>query len=196
MALPFWLLIGLLAGSIPFGVVIARSRGVDIQQVGSGNIGATNVARSVGKGWGGLVLLLDAAKGAGPVALSSRQLLGWGVGPSWLPMAVGLAAVVGHCFCPWLRFRGGKGVATALGVFLVIDPVATLFAILIFAVVFFLTRAVSAGSLLAALALPAMLALRHHTWIAVALAVALALVIWWRHRDNLRRLRSGTERGV
>ena len=190
MLVATWIVVGFLAGSIPFGMLIARARGIDIQTVGSGNIGATNVARTLGKSWGVVVLLLDASKGAIPVLLSSDR------GPGYLPMAVGLAAVLGHCFCPWLRFRGGKGVATALGVFLVIDPVASAIAIAVFVAVYLAFRAASLGSMVAALAFPGLLWWRGHGGLAVALAATLAVVIIFRHRENIDRLRKGTEHGV
>jgi glycerol-3-phosphate acyltransferase PlsY len=182
-----------LSGSIPFGVIVARARGVDVRKVGSGNIGATNVSRAVGKKLGALVLVLDAAKGAMPV-LATLFLCRAGL---VLPLAVaatGVAAVAGHCFPLWLGFHGGKGVATALGVFLVVDPVATLVAAAVFVAVFARWRTASAGSLAAALAVVVAVAVRGRSVGEVLLVAEIAAIIFWRHRDNLRRLRQGTER--
>lgn len=181
-------------GSVPFGAIFARRRGVDIQQEGSGNIGATNVARTLGKKLGALVLLLDALKGAVPTAaalwLAERGFVhGWAA-------AAGLLAVLGHCYTPWLRFRGGKGVATALGVFVVTDPTATAISVAIFVLAYAAFRKASLGSLLGALAMPVSLWGLARPWSSVVLAIATVVVILWRHRDNITRLRQGRERGV
>ena len=111
-----------LLGSIPFGVLLARRRGVDLKKVGSGNIGATNAARALGKKAGGVVLLLDTLKAFVPTLLAARWLA---PGRPELAAATGFAAFVGHIYSPWLRFRGGKGVACALGAFLALAPLAT-----------------------------------------------------------------------
>src|SRR5687768_14431040 len=121
------LLFGYWAGAVPFGVLIARWLGVDIREHGSGNIGATNVTRVLGKVPGAIVLVLDAMKGAVPVWLAIRYS-----GEPWLVMATGFAAILGHCFSPFLEFRGGKGVATAMGVFLVLAPEFVVFGALVF----------------------------------------------------------------
>jgi glycerol-3-phosphate acyltransferase PlsY len=184
-----------LAGSIPFGLVLARARGVDIQSVGSGNIGATNVARNLGKKLGALVLLADALKGALPMLAARWLAVDGKVGP-YLYAAVGLAAVLGHCFPIWLRFRGGKGVATALGVFLVVDPVAAALAIVLFAASYAAFRISSIGSLVATIAFPGLLWWRGHPLSDVALALAIGVVVVVKHRDNLRRLRRGEEHKV
>jgi glycerol-3-phosphate acyltransferase PlsY len=181
-----------LAGSLPFGLWIGRARGVDIRSVGSGNIGATNVARSLGKKWGALVLLLDAGKGALPVA-GAWWLVAEGRVVDHAVAATGLAAVVGHCFPVWLRFRGGKGVATALGVFLVIDPLAALACVVVFAASYAIWRIASVGSLLGAAAMPLALWWRGAPGPVLALAAAIVAVIFLRHRDNLTRLRKGDE---
>jgi glycerol-3-phosphate acyltransferase PlsY len=181
-----------LAGSLPFGLWIARARGIDIRTVGSGNIGATNVARSLGKKLGALVLLLDAGKGALPVA-GALWLVAEGRLVDWAAAATGLAAVVGHCFPVWLRFRGGKGVATALGVFLVIDPLATLACVGVFAASYTLWRIASVGSLLGAAAMPLALWWRGAPGPVLGLTAAIVAVIFLRHRDNLTRLREGDE---
>jgi acyl phosphate:glycerol-3-phosphate acyltransferase len=182
-----------LCGSIPFGVIVARTRNVDVRKVGSGNIGATNVTRAVGKKLGALVLFLDAAKGALPMVATSFLCRAGVLDPLAVP-AVGLAAVAGHCFPVWLRFHGGKGVATALGVFLVLDPLSAGVAVAVFAAAFALTRAASVGSLAAALGFVAALAARGYEPGVLLLAGEIAAIIFWRHRDNIQRLRQGNER--
>jgi len=184
-----------LLGSVPFGAIFARRRGVDIQAEGSGNIGATNVARTLGKRLGALVLLLDAAKGAAPMGLGV-WLVGAGAVDPWAAAGAGLAAVMGHCYTPWLRFRGGKGVATALGVFVVLDPVATAISVGVFALAYAVFRKASVGSLLGALLMPVSLWWRGRPAWALGLAVATVVLILWRHRDNIARLRQGREQGV
>jgi glycerol-3-phosphate acyltransferase PlsY len=175
-----------LAGSIPFGVVFAKARGIDLRQVGSGNIGATNAARALGKGLGILVFLCDAAKGWLPTLLA-RQLLAPVAGP-WAVAAVGAAAFIGHLAPPWLGFRGGKGVATAFGVFLAISPPAALAAGAVFAVLYATTRIASIGSLAAAtLVLPALYLLGAPP-ASLALAGFMWLLIVWKHRGNIGRL--------
>lgn len=177
-----------LVGSIPFGVVVGRARGIDVRRRGSGNIGATNVARNLGKKLGALVLLLDALKGALPVAGAAA----WGLEPTAVA-AVGVAAVVGHCAPIWLGFRGGKGVATSLGVLLVIDPPVTALAAFGFALVVAGTRMVSLGSLVAVAVVPlASLGLgRPASTVGVGLVVAVIVTV--RHWDNIRRILRGTE---
>ncbi len=181
-----------LSGTIPFGLLLARMRGVDIRQVGSGNIGATNVNRALGKKLGACVLLLDAAKGALPV-----------VGALWLaragfvyPIAVAacaLTAVAGHCFPIWLKFRGGKGVATSLGVFVVLDPMAAALGLLIFIGVIALTRLASLGSLAASGGFVVALQLGGGSIEDVALASVIVAIIVVRHVDNIKRLFRGRE---
>ncbi len=180
--------VAFLCGSVPFGFLVARARGVNIREVGSGNIGAANVARTIGRRLGALVLLLDAAKGALPVIAAGRV-----PGPAWLPCAAGFAAIVGHCFTPWLRFRGGKGVATTLGVFLAIDPPAVGAAALVFALGYAATRIVAIGSLAAALALPLAVYLLGRPAAELVLAAAALALVLALHRDNLARLRAGRE---
>ena len=180
-----------LLGGIPFSLLIARGRGVDLRRVGSGNVGATNLARALGYGLGAVGLLLDAAKGAVAVLVPSVVL-----GPQATPLVQALAAalaVLGHSFSPFLRFRGGKGVATGAGAFAVLAPQATLAALGVFAVVLVLGRVVGLASVLAALTLPvAAHVLGAQREVTAAAAVVAALVIV-RHRDNLLRLVRGTE---
>jgi glycerol-3-phosphate acyltransferase PlsY len=173
-----------LAGSIPFGLLVARARGVDIRQAGSGNIGATNVTRSLGLRAGALVLLLDAGKGALPVALGMRA----GASPHELAL-VGGVAILGHCFSPWLRFRGGKGVATALGVFGVLAPLPTALGALVFVAVLALTRVPALGSLAGMVAVACALVATQQLPYAAFAGLVLALLIF-THRRNLAGLRT------
>jgi glycerol-3-phosphate acyltransferase PlsY len=184
-----------LSGTIPFGLIVARMRGVDVRQVGSGNIGATNVSRAVGKKLGALVLMLDAAKGALPV-VGALLLARAGIAHPLGVAACALAAVAGHCFPVWLKFRGGKGVATSLGVFVVLDPMATGICVLVFAVVVGITRVASVGSLVAASAFVVSLQLRGRSVEEVALASVIVAIIVVRHVDNIRRLFRGKEHKV
>ena len=180
-------LIAYLLGSIPFGYLLTRFSGAgDIRHVGSGNIGATNVLRTGRKGLAIAALLADIAKGGLPVYLAWLWF-----GPDMAVMA-GAGAVLGHCFPVWLRFRGGKGVATAAGVMLGFTPLVVLPALAVFALVVWLSRYVSLGSLLAAATAPvAAWLLGHHQ--AAELYLGIALLIALKHADNIRRLVSGTE---
>lgn len=178
--------VAFLIGSIPFGVLVARRRGVNVRSAGSGNIGATNVARTVGRRAGALVLLTDVAKGAAPVA-AFVYLLDPRPGGMWL-VAVGMAPIVGHCFSPWLGFRGGKGVATSLGVFIAVDPLAATIAVATFVVLYAAFRVASVGSMAGALSLPLFAAASGRPAEVIALAIAAAGLIIARHHQNLRRL--------
>ena len=185
-------LLAYLMGAIPTGLIVARVRGVDIRRAGSGNIGATNVARSVGPWAGVIVMLVDPLKGV--LAVTVPTLLG--LGPWWVSTAA-LAAVVGNGFNVFLRFRGGKGVATSLGVFAVIDPWVTLTAVIIFALTVLFGRMVSLASVIAVCSAPIMLVtLGDVNLPKIVLAFALAILSAWRHRDNLARLAAGTERRI
>lgn len=186
---------GYLCGSIPFGVVLGRLvLGVDVREVGSGNIGATNVARAGGKKMGVLVLLLDAAKAVVPI-LVARRLLDGGPGAEAWTMAVAVAAFLGHLFPVWLGFHGGKGVATGLGIFAVLAPWAAVAAVVGYAVVYGLTRISSLGSLTGT-ALCVIGAFVVHgpgspvSW--AGLVIGALIVI--RHRENIQRLLRGEER--
>lgn len=178
-------------GSIPFSHLVARLRGVDLRSVGSGNIGATNLARALGYGAGALGLLLDALKGAAAVLLA-RALPGDASTPAIQALAAVLS-VAGHIFTPWLGFRGGKGVATGAGAFAVLAPSATLCALLVFAVVVSIGRMVSLASVLAAAALPVSAHFLGAPGATTAGAAAVAALVVTRHRDNLVRLVRGTE---
>ena len=178
-------LLGYLCGSIPFGVLLVRAtRGVDVRAQGSGNIGATNVARVAGKPLGVLVLALDALKGALPVLLARAVE----PGPA-LPAAVGLAAFAGHVAPPWLGFRGGKGVATALGVLAVLAPRAALAGALTYGLALALWRISSIGSLLAGVVAVVVAWLVPGTPLASAgLVSVLFVAMLWTHRGNIGRL--------
>jgi glycerol-3-phosphate acyltransferase PlsY len=180
-----------LIGSIPFSFLVARAFGVeDVRQVGSGNVGATNVLRSAGVLAGVLALLLDVAKGAAATLLARR------LAPDepWVVAVAALVAMLGHTFPVWLRFRGGKGVATGLGVFLPLAPAAALGALFLFLLIAAASRFASLGSVLAAIALPLLAwALGSAAPVVAAASAACALVVF-AHRENLRRLREGTER--
>jgi glycerol-3-phosphate acyltransferase PlsY len=183
--------VGYLLGSVPWGVLVTRAlRGVDVRAAGSGNIGATNVTRVAGVLPGLLVLALDAGKGALAVSLA-----GWVLpGVPGVQAMTGLAAFAGHVAPVWLGFRGGKGVATALGVLAVLVPAAALVALIVFALVFAVTRISSLGSLLAAPVAVAVAAVRPGTRLAVALTATLFLAMLWTHRGNIRRLIGREER--
>ncbi len=208
-----------LLGSIPFGYLLVRIfHGEDVRQSGSGNIGATNVSRK-SPALGGLTLLLDALKGSAAVVvaimLSRLEIMGWAesnlpwyTDHSWTPMpslviiraaAAALFAVLGHIFPVWLKFRGGKGVATGLGAFIVIAPKAVLVAAGIFIAVVVIFRYVSLGSIVAAAAFP-LLAYEIRAYgnapMALAFMAATSLLIIVRHNENIRRLLAGTESRV
>jgi len=182
------LLTAYLLGSIPTGVLLARTAGIDPRRAGSGNIGATNVARTAGGRLGLFTLVGDALKGALAVALAHLAS-----STAWLPAAAGLAAVLGHLWSVFLRFQGGKGVATTLGVFLVLSPVAILASVLAFAVTARTFRYVSLASMVAAVTLALTSLLAAATSSVRVAAVVTSILILIRHRDNIRRLRAGTE---
>lgn len=188
-------LVGYLLGSIPFGLLVAKLfGGSDVREHGSGNIGATNVSRVAGPAAGVLTLVLDAAKGAGAVWLASCLM----PHSSAVMMTGGLGAIAGHCFPAWLRFRGGKGVATALGVFAWLCPIATGVGVVLFLLVFLFWKYVSLASVSAAAAMPMLLyflwAPRHAPPLAIILgALFVAVLIIFKHRANLKRLVEGTE---
>jgi acyl phosphate:glycerol-3-phosphate acyltransferase len=183
LALAF--VVGYLVGSIPVGVLMARAFGLgDLRKIGSGNIGATNVLRTGSKRAAALTLLLDAAKGAVPVLLFSASEIA--------SQAAGVGAVLGHCLTFWLGFRGGKGVATSLGVVLALQPLAGAAVCATWLVVAFLSRISSVAALVAAASAPFWLLSVGHGE-AVAVAAGLAAWVWLRHWENLRRLANGTE---
>jgi len=183
---------GYLIGSIPFALLLARRWGTaDLRAIGSGNLGATNVMRASGVTAGVLVAVLDFAKGAASVALAAQLSRDAGA-----PAVAGFAAIVGHIYPVWLRFKGGKGVATACGVFTVLIPPAVPFVLAIFLATVSLTKYISLGSLLATIALPPIAYAVGTPAPALFAAIAAAAIIVFRHRSNVTRLRSGTERRI
>lgn len=186
MELLYALGLGYLLGSIPFGLILTKAFGAgDLRSIGSGSIGATNVLRTGRKGLAAATLLLDALKGALAVYLAAK----------WWPLAAPVAAfgaIVGHGFPVWLNFKGGKGVATALGILLALSWQLALVCIAVWLVAFLISRISSVGGISAAIAAaPAAWALGHGELILPL--VGIALVILWRHRANIARLRAGTE---
>jgi len=184
-----------LLGSIPFGVLLTRlAGGGDVRKAGSGNIGATNVARVAGPLPGILTLALDAAKGSAAVLLAER----YANSSAMLLMMAGLFVLLGHCFPVWLRFKGGKGVATALGVFLVLSFPAALAALLVFVLVVGTSKYVSLGSISAAAAMPLLI---YFLWapghapplVVTAGTLAIAALVVWKHDANIQRLVQGEE---
>ncbi len=202
-----WTVVGYLCGSVPFALLIGWARGVDIRRVGSGNVGATNTGRALGTKWGGLCLVLDVLKGITPVAFA-----GWMMGyvhgslmphQAWRWLAVAAAAMLGHVYPIWLRFRGGKGVATGLGVLLGFGPLLTVpvsFSVVIWLLVLAVSRYVSLASIVAAMAVPLLLCgqaaarqqLGQITPFLVSTMMLASLVIV-RHHTNIWRLWTGTE---
>lgn len=178
-------LFGFWAGAVPFGVLIARWLGVDIREHGSGNIGATNVTRVLGPIPGAIVLVLDAAKGALPTWLAIHYS-----GDMFTVLVTGFAAILGHCFSPFLEFRGGKGVATAMGVFLVLAPQFVVFGVLAFAAVLELTKVPALGSLAGALTIAISFLVYREREAAILAFLVLALLVY-THRTNLAKLRKG-----
>jgi len=187
------LLLSYLVGAIPFGLLFSRMVGKDVRQEGSGNIGATNVNRVLGKKLGILTLLCDLLKGFLPVFVVSFFLPPT-AGSAWVIALCGLAAVVGHMFSVYLGFSGGKGVATALGVFLFFSPQAILVALLLFIAVVYFSGFVSAGSLAAAAAIPLLLFLLGSSYEIVFVALIIAILIWIKHSANIKRLIAGEEK--
>lgn len=204
-------LAGFSAGSVPFGLLIGRLKGVDVREHGSRNIGATNVGRVLGRRFGYICFVLDALKGVLPVLLMGSLLSDHVPDTqrtSLLMPLTGIAAILGHIYSPWVAFRGGKGVATSFGALLAMWPLMTfpaLGALLVWIVVVKATRYVSAASMLAALALPLLLLVRALAWpgrepmqraeylpLLIAVTLLAGLVIW-KHRANIARLRAGTE---
>jgi glycerol-3-phosphate acyltransferase PlsY len=181
---------GYLSGSIPFAHLVSRVRGIDLRRVGSGNVGASNVLRTSGVRLGVAAMCLDALKGALAVLLAARMSSSAGV-----PVAAGVASVLGHVYPVWLRFRGGKGVATAAGVFAVLAPWPLVGACGVFLACVWITRYISLGSLAATVALAGMSTVEDNRMVPIGAAIS-ALLIVLRHRANLSRLLKGTERRI
>lgn len=183
-----WLIFAYLIAATPVGLVIGRLRGVDLREVGSGNIGATNAVRALGRRWGLLVFALDVGKAALPVGLALHRFAEHPLG-EWIVAAIALAAILGHVYPVYLNFRGGKGVACAFGVFLILAPKAALVALVVYLQTLALTRISAVGSLTAATVLLGVAWLDPsvpRVW--ALLGLGLIGLVWWRHRDNLPRV--------
>src|SRR4030095_10717496 len=190
-----------LLGSIPFGYLAGRLVGIDIRQAGSGNVGATNVVRILGKRYGYPVFVLDVLKGFGAVKIA--MLVAPGRSPAWnspeiFGILAAMSSILGHLYPPWLKFIGGKGVATSGGALLALTPVATLIGVAIWIIVFWLTRYVSLASVIAAVVLTIVILVlvwQHQNKVKplVYSSACVAAVVIWRHRSNLSRLMRGTE---
>jgi len=194
LVLPIIALGAFLLGSVPTGYLVARAKGVDIRKHGSGNIGATNVFRTLGKPLGIFVFLVDALKGFTAVWLGIR----YGGGCEWAGIVAAVAVIAGHNYTPWLGFKGGKGIATSAGVLLALMPWAVLAIAVVWVLVFKISRYVSLASICAAAALPVAVGL---LWFSgcggngplLAFSLAISALAIWRHRTNIQRLREGTE---
>ena len=185
-----------LLGSIPTGYIVALARGVDIRQHGSGNIGATNVLRTLGKPLGVFVFFTDAVKGFAAVWIA--QHLGDAGTSAWLGIAAAVAVIAGHNYTPWLGFRGGKGIATSAGVLLALTPWTVPVIVAVWFIFFKATRYVSVASIAASVAVPLSVAGLWWTGVAgnaplLGFAIVISALAIWRHRSNIRRLREGTE---
>jgi glycerol-3-phosphate acyltransferase PlsY len=191
-------LVAYLLGSIPTGFLVAKARGVDIRTVGSGNIGATNAFRVLGKGFGIFVLLMDALKGW--VAVQAAALLVSKLLPGapleYLRITAGIAAILGHNFTCWLHFKGGKGIATSAGVLIALVPLALAIILSIFIILFLTTRYVSVGSIAAAFALPFATWFTQHDIGLTAVMAAIGALAILKHRKNIQRLMNGTENRI
>ena len=196
-----WIIAAYLVGGIPFGFLIGKMRGVDVRTVGSKNIGATNVFRTVGKKWGVLAFACDVLKGLIPTLLAKQWALDPELPPdgSWFPLVVGVMCVVGHMLTPYMKFRGGKGVATAFGMLLGLAPALVGTAFALFAVIFALSHYISLGSISAAAFLMVAVwfpILGTEGWRNLpqcVLVTLMAAFVIFKHRANIGRLISGTE---
>jgi glycerol-3-phosphate acyltransferase PlsY len=177
-----------LLGSVPTGLLLGKALGVDIRTSGSGNIGATNVYRTLGRRVGGITLIGDCLKGLIPVLAAL-----WLDLPDIWVAAAGLAAFLGHVYTVFLYFKGGKGVATALGVFLGTSPLAVLIAFAIFAIILWKWRYVSLASIIAAGAMPLIVAIIDRRPLIIVMTLLIAALVIWKHSGNIARLRAGTE---
>lgn len=192
-----------LLGSIPTGFLVAKARGIDIRTAGSGNIGATNAFRILGKGPGVFVLLADALKGWVAVRLFALSLAdtllpydSWGGTREVSAVVAGLFVVLGHNFTCWLYFKGGKGIATSAGVFFALAPLAAAIALGAWVIVFVLSRYVSLASVVAAIVLPTAVWLTANSILIPIVTTVLGLLAVFKHRANIRRLLDGTENRV
>jgi glycerol-3-phosphate acyltransferase PlsY len=192
-------LVAYLLGSIPTGFLVAKARGVDIRTVGSGNIGATNAFRVLGKGFGIFVLLMDALKGWVAVQIGAALVAKLLPGPplEYLRITAGVAAILGHNFTCWLHFKGGKGIATSAGVLIALVPLALVIILSIFIILFVTTRYVSVGSIAAAFTLPfATWFTQNHDIGLTAVMAAIGALAILKHRKNIQRLLNGTENRI
>ena len=190
MTLFFLLLAAYLIGAIPTGVILTRlAGGEDIRSAGSGNIGATNVYRVAGRKLGIITLLGDCLKGVIPLMIA-RQ--GFDLTPDGIAL-VALAAFIGHCYPVYLGFKGGKGVATALGIFLVLSPLSVLCLLAVFGLILWKWRYISLASISAAATVPLLVLLFESSFALFLATLIIAAIVIWKHRANIERLRSGTE---
>ena len=191
------LIIVYLIGSIPFAYIYAKVfRKIDIREHGSGNVGATNVVRVLGTKAGVIVLLLDMLKGFVPVLIFTH-CIGWTKDIQWVPVLIGIFAILGHTFTVFLSFKGGKGVATSAGVFLALSPYAVIGTLLLFAIIVWISKYVSLGSMVAALFLVLVQTFMYYQGYSnpyiLAFALILAFFIIYKHKSNISRLIKGTE---
>lgn len=198
LALLSILILSYLAGATPFGYLVAKCKGIDIREHGSGNIGATNVIRVMGKKIGLPVFALDVLKGLMPVLLAKMWCAKIGYDPTWPMLLAALGSVLGHNFTFWLGFKGGKGIATSAGAMLAVLPVALGVALLLWIVFFYATRYVAMASIAAGLSLPLTVLVQRFLTGGPALpmlgfAIVIGGLAVWRHRTNIQRLREGTE---
>jgi glycerol-3-phosphate acyltransferase PlsY len=187
--------VGYLIGSIPFGFVLGKALGVDVRQAGSGNIGATNVNRLLGKKMGAITLLADAGKAVLPMMAAAKLLGDQPMAQFWVA-ATGGAAFLGHLYPLYLKFKGGKGVATALGIFFYVQPLAVALCMVVFVATVRVWGYVSLGSLLAAALMPALVYLFEGAGHKAYLAGVIAILIWVKHAENIRRLLRHEENSI
>lgn len=191
--------VGYLCGSLPTGYLAGKWSGIDVRQYGSGNIGATNVLRVLGKPYGYVVFAVDAMKGFLPVRFAYSFAHGSSAShPEYYAITAAVAAVLGHTFPVWLAFRGGKGVATSAGAVLGLMPLAGVVAVALWVVIFETTKYVSLASVVTALVLPVAVGLLLHLGLVHGLAllyfsIPMALLVVWKHRSNISRIIAGTE---
>ena len=182
-------LTGYLLGSLPSGFLVGKCRGIDIRQHGSGNIGATNVVRVLGKKWGVLVFVLDVLKGI----VATQLILRCYASPN-LGIVAGFGCFLGHCFPVWLGFKGGKGVAVGAGILIGLTPLVAIIGLSLWGIAFKVTRYVSLASLIAAVSLPiTSWILYRQTGALFWFTLVISLIAIWRHRSNIQRLLAGTE---
>lgn len=193
LAYPLVLLAGYLVGAISFAVLLAKSKGVDIFTVGSGNPGATNVLRALGKPYGYACFLLDALKGVAVVLIGTGLAATFEADPQAMGVTALCGAILGHSFSLFLKFRGGKGVATTVGGLFTLMPIVMLIGAVLWILVFFISRYVSLASIVLGLSLPVSAWLLGLDSLSLGLCVLLAVLIVLRHRSNIQRLLAGTE---